>query len=186
MPNPTPLLRKIIFRIFLLLILGSTAFVQTSRLNVRDLGRSTELIGVLGEPLGTELRVRGKWDFPSEREKDSSVRLSIESVNDRELNPPVVFFIAQLNITEDGKHRLPLVDMQLEGQEWDMIAYETGELWVHTNLYPEDHIPDDPNTVLAFTTSATWQSYFTPMLVARKIDKSGPKERTNNEVKPSR
>lgn len=144
--------------------------VQTGRVNVRDLGRNTKLIGILDEPLGTELKVRGKWHFPSKPEKDSSVRMSIVSVNDRELDTPVVYFLGQLNITEDGKHRLPLADMQLAGQEWSMIAYETGELWVHTDLYPEEQIPDDPNTVLTFTTTASWQRYFTPMLVARRID----------------
>jgi hypothetical protein len=85
-----------------------------------------------------------------------------------------------LNITEDGKHRLPLVDMQLEGQEWDMIAYETGELWVHTNLYPEDHIPDDPNTVLAFTTQRRAGRATYTHAGRDKIDKSGQKENANN------
>lgn len=174
MPKPRSLQKKLLVSILLLLILVSTAFVKATRLSVRDLGRHTELVGILGEPLGTELRVKGKWHFPSEPEKDMSVRLSIVSVNDRELNPPAVYFLGQLNISEDGEHRLPLVDMQLAGQEWSMIAYETGELYVHTNLYPEEEIPEDPTTVLKFTTSASWQRYFTPMLVARRINKAVP------------
>lgn len=162
-------------------IFASIAFIQSSRVNVCDLGRNVKLIGILGEPLGTAVKIKGKWHLPREPEKDSNIQFSVLSIDDRKLDMPLVFYLRQLQITEDGIHELPLRNMELNGQEWTMIAYETGTLYVHGNFYPEATIEKDRDPNSVFT--STPMRYFNSQLIARRIELK--MEQTNNGVNPS-
>jgi hypothetical protein len=110
-------------------------------ISVDEIGRSVELIGRLGKPLGTKMEIRGRWLLPTDDmagAKDSAPRLTVTEVDGKALARPVEFHIAQVRaMTAEHADALPTYEQRerLGGQEWSMIAYEKGYLAVGPDEY---------------------------------------------------
>ncbi|HEY2413193.1 MAG TPA: hypothetical protein VGI40_13165 [Pirellulaceae bacterium] len=106
-----------------------------------DIGKTVEIRGRLGYPLGTLITVRGKWTDPGY--KDSPI-LEIGLVNGTKLDKPVMLTpgqVEQINQFWNGgrngragevwdwhfdwKGKMPAPRPEL-GQTWEMIGVETG------------------------------------------------------------
>lgn len=101
------------------------------QISVDDLGKTAELVGRLGKPLGTWVTIKGKWALPDGRVKDYSLRFAVTYVNDVKLKQPVEFNVAQVSVANSrGESVIPerKNQIQLDGQTWTLKAYETGEL----------------------------------------------------------
>jgi hypothetical protein len=50
-------------------------------INVEDIGDSVILIGRLGKPLGTKMKMRGLWSMPEAVQKDNSPRFTVTHID---------------------------------------------------------------------------------------------------------
>lgn len=133
---------------FVAVIASSQGAEPTTAVRVTEIGGDVQLIGRLGEPLGTMLTVVGTWSFPDQSAgptKDYSLRFSISHVGGNRLPHPVVVPVHSVHVTErNGTNAIPDArnHVTLDGQRWTLRAYETGrftvvpdEYWKHTG-YP--------------------------------------------------
>lgn len=110
------------------------------RVSVEDLGKKADIIGRLGQPLGTWVTIKGTWALPKKVVKDYSLRFTATHVNGMKLPSPVEFNIGQIRaVDRHGKDVLPNFEGQrkLDGRTWTLKAYETGELHITPPEYYE-------------------------------------------------
>jgi hypothetical protein len=137
---------------------------QSRLINVESIGRTVTLVGRLGKPLGTKATIEGTWSFPTEIVKDFSARFTVTRVDGKRLERPVEFNVAQLTVmTRNHQNALPAYEQQrsLAGQEWSMIAYETGYIGLIPDEYNDRRSPVFPVVGRPYFTKA-----FTSKLVA--------------------
>lgn len=102
-------------------------------ISVEELGKTADLIGRLGKPLGSWVTIKGKWALPDRRVKDYSLKFTVTHVNDVKLKQPVEFNVAQVSVANSrGESVIPKHEnqKQLDGQTWTLKAYETGEFHI--------------------------------------------------------
>ena len=131
--------------------------------NVSEIGRSVILVGRLGKPLGQKMKIRGRWAKPNAQAKDYSPRFTVIELDGGKLDPPVEFNIAQITaLTEEHKQALPDRERYglLDGQTWEMVAYETGRI----GLIPDEAHENAP--VFPIVGRPYYTSPFTSELVA--------------------
>ncbi|MFN7289874.1 MAG: hypothetical protein ACK5T6_04750 [Pirellula sp.] len=132
------------------LILGIVVWVFNPKVNaniaasaqsipVDEIGKSIQLVGRLGVPLGEKMELTGYWHFPeTPQAKDGSIRFSVTSVNGKMLSQPIEFSHAQFDVT-DAQHRNIIPEFknhrELEDQVWTLIAYETGRIQMMPDEY---------------------------------------------------
>jgi len=105
-----------------------------------DIGKTVEIQGRLGYPLGTLITIRGKWTDPGY--KDSPI-LEVGLVNGRKIDKPVMLCPGQVTQIHHGykgrngkpgeswdwhfdwKGEIPSPRPEL-GQTWEMVGVETG------------------------------------------------------------
>ena len=110
------------------------------QVSVDDLGKSAELIGRLGKPLGTWVTIQGKWTLPKAVVKEYSPRFMATHVDGAKLEQPVEFNIGQVEaVDSSGKSVMPKSEnrRKLDGQTWTLKAYETGEFHITPPEYYE-------------------------------------------------
>lgn len=123
--------------------------------SVEDIDDKVQLIGRLGEPLGTITTVTGRWFSPSKVEpvKDDSLRFLVSHVNQKKLAKEIDFNIAVMHLTtKDGQNAIPnhwKDQGSLHGQAWTLQVYETGSLCVEQlkswqDCWKEQGIPPKP------------------------------------------
>jgi hypothetical protein len=103
------------------------------RVSVEELGKTADLIGRLGKPLGTWVTIKGKWALPKEIVKDFSLRFTVTHVDGAKLAKPIEFHVAQVHaVDQRGKSVTPEFKNRNEfnGRTWTLTAYETGEFHV--------------------------------------------------------
>ena len=103
------------------------------RVSVDDLGKTAELIGRLGKPLGTWVTVKGTWALPVPDAKDDSLRFTVTYVNGAKLKKPVEFDVALVQaVDRRGNDVTPKFENRdkFDGQAWTLKAYETGRFHV--------------------------------------------------------
>lgn len=108
--------------------------------SVDDLGKSAELIGRLGKPLGTWVTIKGKWALPKAVVKEYSPRFMATHVDGAKLEKPVEFNIGQVEaVDSSGKSVMPKPEnrRKLDGQTWTLEAYESGEFHITPPEYYE-------------------------------------------------
>ncbi|MFN8741108.1 MAG: hypothetical protein ACK5YR_14370 [Pirellula sp.] len=132
------------------LILGIVVWVLNPKVNanitastqsipVDEIGKSIQLVGRLGVPLGEKMELTGYWHYPETTQaKDGSIRFSVTSVNGNMLSQPIEFSHAQFDVT-DAQHRNIIPEFknhrELEDQVWTLIAYETGRIQMMPDEY---------------------------------------------------
>jgi hypothetical protein len=112
-------------------LLFGQAKPQPMKISVSEIGRSVTLVGRLGVPLGVKMEIRGRWSMPAKTVKDYSPRFTVTEVNRQKLVNPIEFNIAQVTaLTTEHDNALPDLKnrQQLDGQEWTLLAYETGKV----------------------------------------------------------
>lgn len=105
------------------------------QISVDDLGKTADLIGRLGKPLGSWVTIKGTWALPKNVAKDYSLRFTATHVNGMKLPSPVEFNIGQVRaVDRHGKDVLPDFKEQrkLDGRTWTLKGYETGRLDIQT------------------------------------------------------
>lgn len=105
------------------------------QISVDDLGKTAELVGRLGKPLGTWVTIKGTWALPKNVAKDYSLRFTVTHVNGMKLPSPVEFNIGQVRaVDRHGKDVLPDFKEQrkLDRRTWTLKGYETGRLNIQT------------------------------------------------------
>ncbi|HUY90676.1 MAG TPA: hypothetical protein VMV10_18215 [Pirellulales bacterium] len=103
------------------------------RISVEEIGKTADLIGRLGKPLGTWVTVKGKWALPKKVVKDFSLRFTVTHVNGAKLEKAVEFHVTQIMaVDRRGKSIMPKPEnrRKLDGQTWTLNAYETGEFHI--------------------------------------------------------
>jgi hypothetical protein len=100
---------------------------KMQRVSVDEIGRTVQLVGRLGVPLGDAVEINGYWHFPSQRhEKDDSIRFTVTVVDGKTLNVPVEFNHGQVAFS-DASHQSVIPEFgkhsELESQVWTLIAY---------------------------------------------------------------
>jgi hypothetical protein len=103
------------------------------RVSVDDLGKTAELVGRLGKPLGTWVMIKGKWALPVSREKPSGLKFTVTHVSDTKLEKPVEFDVALVNVVDRrGNDATPNWEdrNKFDGQTWTLKGYETGEFHI--------------------------------------------------------
>lgn len=139
---------------------------MTTKVHVAEIGRSVELIGDFGKPLGTKIAVTGVW----KREPlDEYVMFAVKTVDGKALKTPREYSIGQMKVflrSKDqpagtvptyidafpSREELP----KMIGEEWELIVYERG----FTHIPPEEYEEEDrifpvlsyPNYYRHFTT----------------------------------
>jgi hypothetical protein len=119
------------------LVIGQSLRPQQA-IRVDSIGKDVTLIGRLGEPLGTKIELQGKWGFPKTIEKDGAIRFTVHTVNQRKITPNVTFNIYQMRLLNSRRREdRPPEDTwaKLEGEEWTLIAYETGSIRITPDEY---------------------------------------------------
>jgi hypothetical protein len=106
-----------------------------------DIGKSVQIIGRLGRPLGELVTLRGSWRFPEKIMKDMAPSFRVLSVNGKQLKDPVEFVA--------NGFFYPVVSHVAEipwdeGKVWEVRGYETGEFRVTPREVARD-TPEDPN-----------------------------------------
>lgn len=102
-------------------------------ISVDDLGKTAELIGRLGKPLGTWMTIKGKWALPKEVVKDFSLRFTVTHMNGEKLEEPIEFRLDQIRaVDRRGNSVMPEFKdrNRFDGRTWTLTAYETGRIHV--------------------------------------------------------
>lgn len=103
------------------------------QVSVDDLGKTADLIGRLGKPLGTWVTIKGKWALPVSREKPSGLKFTVTHVSDTKLEKPVEFDVALVNVVDRrGNDATPKEEDEdkFDGRTWTLKGYETGEFHI--------------------------------------------------------
>lgn len=101
--------------------------------SVEEIGKTADLIGRLGKPLGTMVTIKGKWALPNRAVKSYSLRFTVTEVNGAQLEKPLEFDIAQIIAVDSrGKSIMPKSEncRKVDGQTWTLKAYETGRFHI--------------------------------------------------------
>ena len=144
--------------------IGHAENTGTHRVSVEDVGTRLILIGRLGKPLGEKFEIRGYWHFPSNiHVKDYSLRFTVTFIDGKSIEKPIEFNYAQLRFM-DSEHNdvIPprAEHAKLDGEQWTLIAYETGQIRIRPN---ED---GDPSPVFSVGTAPYFARAFTSQIVA--------------------
>lgn len=142
----------LVFTAIVVVVVGRSSFTASAlaaekarpvEVSVDEIDKSLVLIGRLRKPLGTLMTVRGKWSYPEEPAKDSSLRFTVSHLDGKELGKPVEFNVRQLDVvTKKGSKAIPSYDghPRLAGKEWTLRAYETGSI----EMIPEEYFKETP------------------------------------------
>ena len=109
-------------------------------LSVTDLGIGYELIGRLGQPLGTMLTVKGKWGYPDQSKGPTKVyelQFTLTEIDGVTCKHPLVFDVGAVHVIDKQRNSLiPAQDKHrdLDGSTWEFRAFETGR---HTSMPQE-------------------------------------------------
>ncbi|MCH9654314.1 MAG: hypothetical protein K0U86_18695 [Planctomycetes bacterium] len=144
------------------------------QVDVSKIGSSVSLIGKLGRPLGTKMKIKGTWvAYEADGEPP---QFTITQVDGVQLGKPVLFYKQQILATTKGvphsmgnpfgrsKSFNAFSDYDpnysyssLIGKKWTMMAYETGYISItHSDFNPKEEVhPSMPY----------WSRPFTPILV---------------------
>ena len=124
---------------------------ETKKMNevlASDLIKNIKIIGQLGTPLGTMVKVRGRWKQPPEPNKSQFPRFYITQINDKVLNKEMEYQHV-VSIYPRGQADIEINSVKwdwsshvgginaptsVEDQEWELIGVETGRV----NIYPSD------------------------------------------------
>ena len=118
---------------------GAEEAESKDRIPVDELGKSADLIGRLGKPLGSWVTIKGTWSYPKSRNgrrpKDASLRFTVSHVDGVELAKSVEFNIAQID-AKNSQGQSAFQEFKdrrkLDGRTWTLKAYETGRLKIDT------------------------------------------------------
>lgn len=116
------------------------------QVSVDDLGKTAELIGRLGKPLGRWVTIKGKWALPVSREKPSGLKFTVTHVSDTKLEKPVEFDVALVKVVDRrGNDATPKEEDEdkFDGRTWTLKGYETGEFHITPPEYYRE-IGSDP------------------------------------------
>jgi hypothetical protein len=119
---------------------GGEEAKSLQKISVDEIGKSVNLVGRLGVPLGKKMQISGYWHFPKVAAKDGSIRFTVTKVNEQQLAKPVEFNHEQLDFMDTEHHNvIPAFEShrELDGQEWALTAYETGEIRISPDEYRE-------------------------------------------------
>lgn len=116
------------------------------QISVDDLGKTAELVGRLGQPLGTWVTIKGKWALPDSREKPSGLKFTVTHVSGTKLGRPAEFDVSLVEVVDRrGNDVTPKWEdrNKFDGQTWTLKGYETGEFHIRPPEYYRE-IGSDP------------------------------------------
>lgn len=110
------------------------------KISVEELGKTADIVGRLGKPLGTWMTIAGNWALPKQVVKDRSLRFTVTHVNSAKLEKPIEFHVDLVHaVDRRGKSVMPEFKdrNKFDGRTWTLNAYETGEFHVTPPEYYE-------------------------------------------------
>lgn len=116
------------------------------QISVEELGKTADLIGRLGKPLGTWVTIKGKWALPDSREKPSGLKFTVTHVSGTKLGRPAEFDVSLVEVVDRrGNDVTPKWEDRnnFDGQTWTLKGYETGEFHIRPPEYYRE-IGSDP------------------------------------------
>lgn len=108
------------------------------QVSVDDLGKTAELIGRLGKPLGTWVTIKGTWALPISSAKPSGLKFTVTHVSDTKLEKPVEFDVALVKVVDRrGNDVTPKFEnrKKFDGRTWMLKGYETGRFHIEPVEY---------------------------------------------------
>ncbi|WP_422929158.1 hypothetical protein [Singulisphaera sp. PoT] len=98
-----------------------------------------KLIGRLGVPLRTDVKIEGTWDYPNYETEDGGLRFNVNLVDGKKPAKPIEFDIHLISVTtNEGKDVMPTYENRgsLKGKTWILTANESGYINSQINIFP--------------------------------------------------
>ena len=93
---------------FLLLLVAGCASKSdsTTYVAVNDIGKQVTLVGRLGQPLGTVVKIKARWERPQDFKDTGAWRLNVLAVNGVALGETCYFHIALVETVKHGSSKI--------------------------------------------------------------------------------